>query len=1083
MHIQKEDGTILPATKGKNFKGVSLKVRLTGGGQCPKLVVEATHEKPGKLTRQPNHRAELVFNLGTTSDHEHSQITDIHVIEEAGITFSETKKEDKPQDNDGGNASDREKRYLRIQFKTRGGLGFNLDRQDPAFDPETVQTLAFLQDHEYRKLNENPLSTSPCVRTVHLVVEMSAMHRQTPDFLKYLNNFTVPLSFPWQAYRHQKGGLNIQIGQMFSRDMVSQNWSVLPKSDPILVVSPQGDPVAIFNARDEAHAEDVKEEVHVEDEAQVEVEGLVHPNTVVGIPEIPAKAYFVDAIEGATALGYGIAIDQRLADINYERLQHTPHKVAFTPVGSAVQAHLIFRHLFEEGARPRLPEGTFVKIVFRIQGEEKTQKVTAFTISSALGQARGNVLLLVIGRPLMYFTENGLASTDDTKWIECNLQVRSDMGALKRMVSSLEEFKRNDVAKKFLPVFLNQRPRDLPPTCPFEDLDKDLITRKKNAILGRQNVNDEQRRAFNQLFQMHGHFALCQGIPGSGKTRQIAMMIAFVLSLGLPVLACASTNQATDHLAEVVAKYLKDSGDAALKAIKPVRVYRPMQERNAADKTTSKEDAGEEAAEDDDDIAEMDADHILYNVLSQLKADVSRKNFNHAAFSLQARTNEYATEAEGREQLWSNYKGFPDRDPEVRLYNADTGAVEKSIESGDREGSEMLDMLEVIRDSTARLQGEPLEKWAKDDQNKRRRALNVGGHHVIGKAQLVFSTTNGVAGPFIKEKFGEKAQGIFVFVDEASQDPEPNTWTFLKLAQLEKVKGIYLVGDQEQLKPAVFSATASPRINEFAPQLTMSLFTRLITSGFPSCKLFTQFRAHPDLMHYPNMRTYNNTVTNGPGAKGLILDRQWQKSTREFLSVPQRMLTVFVIDVTDSFCEKYPGTKTRYNPNHVNVGVAYIKKLYEDGCLEKHSMLIVTPYQGQRSRYTEQLARLSMDKGIPMSRLPTVHTARTMQGREADVIIYDSVLSSVESIAELGIQRDEGLMNVAHTRARRGFVGICSDQITRGTLSDKWPAKKDLEGRGSKVHNPKPYLIDMVNYYARQGKLFHLAGQNYAIEN
>lgn len=52
----------------------------------------------------------------------------------------------------------------------------------------------------------------------------------------------------------------------------------------------------------------------------------------------------------------------------------------------------------------------------------------------------------------------------------------------------------------------------------------------------------------------------------------------------------------------------------------------------------------------------------------------------------------------------------------------------------------------------------------------------------------------------------------------------------------------------------------------------------------------------------------------------------------------------------------------------------------------------------------DRLMALSIDKGVPMASLPQVRTATTMQGDEADVIIYDLTLSPVGHRSDLGIQ-------------------------------------------------------------------------------
>ena len=321
-------------------------------------------------------------------------------------------------------------------------------------------------------------------------------------------------------------------------------------------------------------------------------------------------------------------------------------------------------------------------------------------------------------------------------------------------------------------------------------------------------------------------------------------------------------------------------------------------------------------------------------------------------------------------------------------------------------------------------------------------------------------------------------------MEEASQEPEPNAWNILKLKNLPEVRGICLVGDQQQLRPPMFSATASPSINGFGQQGTQSLFNRMINSGFPSAQLKMQYRANPDLTELPNQFTNNGTMVNGPSTNRLLLASEWVTSTNNFLSrVSSQMAKVNIlpIDVTDGICETDTVLKTRYNLAHVKVVAAYVKTLLDDGVFPKHTIMVVTPYQGQRSAVLDMYMHLSRDTDTKMLKVPEVNTASTMQGREADVIIYDSVLTNVHNFADFGIQQDEHLMNVAHTRARRQFIILCNNSITRGSLSSDWKDFKDPTGRGVKVSQPKPYLIRVVDHYARNGQMISMSSADIAL--
>ena len=73
-----------------------------------------------------------------------------------------------------------------------------------------------------------------------------------------------------------------------------------------------------------------------------------------------------------------------------------------------------------------------------------------------------------------------------------------------------------------------------------------------------------------------------------------------------------------------------------------------------------------------------------------------------------------------------------------------------------------------------------------------------------------------------------------------------------------------------------------------------------------------------------------------------------------------------------------------------------------------------------------------------------------MEDREGDFILFDSdsVLTKVDGLGDLGIAQNPNLMNVTHTRARRGMLLLFHEAITSGALVENWKDKKDTTGRG-----------------------------------
>jgi hypothetical protein len=90
--------------------------------------------------------------------------------------------------------------------------------------------------------------------------------------------------------------------------------------------------------------------------------------------------------------------------------------------------------------------------------------------------------------------------------------------------------------------------------------------------------------------------------------------------------------------------------------------------------------------------------------------------------------------------------------------------------------------------------------------------------------------------------------GQFHIVDEAAFGNEPDVMTPLQGRALM----ILLAGDHQQLQPIV----TSPRNNEFAAQIALSLFERAVESPIPFVCLKVNFRMPPEIATLPGALTY-----------------------------------------------------------------------------------------------------------------------------------------------------------------------------------------------------------------------------------
>ena len=104
-------------------------------------------------------------------------------------------------------------------------------------------------------------------------------------------------------------------------------------------------------------------------------------------------------------------------------------------------------------------------------------------------------------------------------------------------------------------------------------------------------------------------------------------------------------------------------------------------------------------------------------------------------------------------------------------------------------------------------------------------------------------------------------KGIIIIQDKAGMETKARTWVpIVKLKEASQMVGIVRVGDCNQLKPLPISKGA--QINEFALQISHSLYDQLFLHKFPFTQLLVQYCMHPDICNLVNKRIYNNRLQN-----------------------------------------------------------------------------------------------------------------------------------------------------------------------------------------------------------------------------
>jgi ATP-dependent RNA/DNA helicase IGHMBP2 len=215
-----------------------------------------------------------------------------------------------------------------------------------------------------------------------------------------------------------------------------------------------------------------------------------------------------------------------------------------------------------------------------------------------------------------------------------------------------------------------------------------------------------------------------------------------------------------------------------------------------------------------------------------------------------------------------------------------------------------------------------------------------------------------------------------VFLDEASQ-----ATVGLSSILWNKAPKLILAGDHKQLPPFV--------MNENKPHLfDQSFMDYAISNGKQSNLLKNQYRMEGNIMNFSNHKFYNDELIN---------------STLDSISK-----NVLFIDTagTGFYEEKDESSGSIYNVGEIEI----VKKIIEVEDLNKHQLLIITPYSAQM---------LKMKKHLNDVKVNTIDSA---QGSEADIVILSLTRSNEEG--NIGFLKDYRRINVALTRAKKKIFVI-----------------------------------------------------------
>ena len=180
-----------------------------------------------------------------------------------------------------------------------------------------------------------------------------------------------------------------------------------------------------------------------------------------------------------------------------------------------------------------------------------------------------------------------------------------------------------------------------------------------------------------------------------------------------------------------------------------------------------------------------------------------------------------------------------------------------------------------------------------------------------------------------------------MIVDEAAKSTEPETWNVLGNY---RPRVFLLVGDHQQLKPTVVSSLTE---NNFAPQLSISLFARLRLAGIPTTMFDEQHRMQPDISRIVSEVSYGGALRDAASVK------QEHPITAAICRANE---SLYNITKAVAFIDLVNGatTKSYMQSKEYVMNIAFVMSLVETLILRKYlkpeHILILVPYRAQYLR-------------------------------------------------------------------------------------------------------------------------------------
>ncbi|RMZ71440.1 ATPase AAA-type core [Pyrenophora seminiperda CCB06] len=325
--------------------------------------------------------------------------------------------------------------------------------------------------------------------------------------------------------------------------------------------------------------------------------------------------------------------------------------------------------------------------------------------------------------------------------------------------------------------------------------------------------------------------------------------------------------------------------------------------------------------------------------------------------------------------------------------------------------------------------------------------------HLIKEKRIIGCTTTGAA--MKTDSLRNAAPGV-ILVEEAGEILESHILT----AMTPKTKQLVLIGDHKQLRPKVDNFALTIEKGD-GYNLNMSLFERLVVSGFPPSVLTTQHRMRPEIsalvrhLTYPELeddpKTQNRPCLCGFQDNVMFISHNYPELNNERIA------------------DRGDGNEksSRENEYEADMVLRCVRYLGQQG-YRTDQIVILTPYLGQLFLLRNKLmkdndpilndldswnltrAGLLTPAAAGISKRPIkISTIDNYQGEESDIVIASLTRSNPRG--EIGFMAAPQRVNVLLSRARNALIIIGNAETFTNSRNGKdvWiPLMEQLKKAG-----------------------------------